>query len=178
MNYPRVTTVISPWTNFSKIPDATLQAAADRGILVHHKCARIAQGEFVMNINEDIRGYVESFSRWFDSQVSDVILTEERLEDVTWGYTGQIDLLVTAKSDGLIWLVDLKTSVMAYPQWKMQIAAYRNLVESKGFQPGRTGSLQLSPEGHLPKIKWYEDSKTEFAAFLSALSVYHYMNTE
>lgn len=175
MNLPRVTEIISPWSDFSDIPEATLQYAADRGSRVHEYCARIARGEFVMSVDADCAPYVDSFRRWFDSQVLEVLLVEERLEDPGFGYTGQIDLLIQAKSDRLIWLVDLKAPVISYKQWSMQIAAYRHLVEIKGFLPERTGSLQLSPEGKTPKMKWYQDSATDFNAFLSALSVHNYM---
>lgn len=177
MRMIRVTEVIAPWTDFSKVPPDVLQNAATRGTAVHEICARIAAGEFVMGIPDDLFGYVDSFRQWFDSQVARVILAEERLFDHQWGFSGQIDLVVEAKSDGLVWLVDIKTPVTAYPQWKMQIAAYRNLLmKEKGILPKRTGSLQLDPDGKVPRMKWYEDSATDLNAFLSALNVYRYIN--
>lgn len=174
MNHPRVTEIISPWSGLDGIKEDVLQKAAERGTKVHEVCARIAAGEFVMSIDDDIRGYVDSFRQWFDSQVSDVLMSEERLNDEALGYTGQIDLVVMLK-EGIVTLVDLKTPVTSYPTWKMQIAAYRNLLQKEGILPERTGSLQLHPEGKTPRMKWYEDSATDFNAFLSALNVYNYI---
>lgn len=175
MNYPRTTEIISPWTDFSKIPEATLQFAAERGSAVHEYCARIAKGEFLVSIAMECALYVVSFRRWFDSQVDEVILSEERLTDPTLGYTGQIDLLVRLK-EGVVVLVDLKTPVTSVQTWKMQLAAYRNLVIKAGYLPERCGSLQLSPEGKAPRMRWYEDRATDLNAFLSALNVYRYIN--
>lgn len=175
MEYPRVTSIIAPWSGLDKVPEATLQYAADRGTRVHEICARIAAGEFVMSIDKDILGYVQSFRKWFDSQVAGVLMCEERLNDEVLGYTGQIDLVVMLK-EGIVTLVDLKTPVMFYPTWKMQIAAYRNLLQKEGILPERTGSLQLHPEGKTPRMKWYEDSAADFNAFLSALNVHNYIN--
>lgn len=174
MNYPRVTSIISPWSGLDKIREDVLQHAAERGTKTHEYCNRIANGEFVMSIDEDIRGYVQSFRKWFDTQVDEVLLSEKRLNDEQWGYSGQIDLLVRLK-EGIVTLVDLKTPATSYPTWKMQIAAYRNLLQKEGVLPERTGSLQLHPEGRTPRMKWYEDSATDFNAFLSALNVYNYI---
>jgi hypothetical protein len=174
MKLVRVTEVISPWSGLDKIPEATLQHAAERGTAVHDYCSRIAQGEFIMNIDQECQPYVESFQLWFDSQVVEVLLSEKRLNDEALGYTGQIDLVVTLK-EGIVTLVDLKTPVTSYPTWKMQIAAYRNLLQKDGVLPERTGSLQLHPKGKTPNMKWYEDSATDFNAFLSALNVYNYI---
>lgn len=174
MNHPRVTEIISPWAGLDKIPEDILANAANRGTRVHEICARVAAGDFVMSIDEDIRGYVQSFRKWFDIQVEEVLLSEERLNDEALGYTGQIDLVVMLK-EGIVALVDLKTPTTSYPTWKMQIAAYRNLLQKEGILPERTGSLQLHPEGKTPRMKWYEDSATDFNAFLSALNVYNYI---
>jgi len=175
MNYPRVTSIIAPWSGLDKIPEATLQYAADRGTRVHEICSRIAQGEFVMNLDEDCRPYVDSFRHWFSTQVGEVVLAEERLIDEGWGYTGQIDLLVRLK-EGATALVDLKTPVLAYKQWRLQLSAYHNLVVEAGFTPEKCGSLQLSPRGKVPRMKWYENTALDFTHFTMALGLYRFFH--
>jgi len=174
MNYPRVTEIISPWSGLDKIPEATLQYAADRGTRVHSYCTRYAIGDFVVSVDADCRPYFDSFRRWFDSQVESVLLAEERFIHPLLNYTGQIDLYVILKSAESA-LVDIKTPVTSYPIWAMQLSAYRSLLAAHNHFPERIGSLQLSPEGKTPRMKWYQDSAMDLNAFMSALNVHNYI---
>lgn len=177
MNLPRVTSVISPWSGLENIPDDVLANAAARGTAVHEICNRIAAGEFVVVSDPALEGYVKSFRRWFDSQVAEVILAEERLIDHDWGYTGQIDLLVRTKGD-LILLCDLKTPVTAYKGWRVQLSAYHNLVTKAGHNPELCGSLQLHPEGRTPRMNYYENTAQDFHLFTQALNLHRFFNGE
>lgn len=178
MNWPRVTEIISPWSGLDKIPEATLQHAAERGSLTHDYNARIAKGEFVMTIDVSCIPYVQSFRKWFDQMVDEVVLVEERMVDESWGYTGQIDLLIKSKSDGMLWLVDEKTPTTSYKTWRLQLAAYHNLVVNRGYSPSRIGSLQLSPAGRLPRMKWYKNTAQDFNLFTQALNLHRFFNGE
>jgi len=122
----------------------------------------------------ETQGYFDSFRRWFDKVVDTVIVTEERLTDLAFGYHGQIDLLVKSKH-GEILLVDLKTPLIKAKQWQTQMAAYRHLVEKSEYpNPDRTGSLRLSPDGGIPTMDWYESHIEDFNIFLSCLNSYRY----
>jgi len=171
---PSVTEVIEPWVDFSRIPPGTLQAAADRGTLVHEACAMHAQGLWSIGNPPEIAGYVASFRRWFDQIVTEVILVEERLFDYALGYCGQIDLVVRVKG-GETWLVDLKSPVTLSKSWRVQLAAYQYLCEKSGVTVDRSGSLRLRNDGKIPKMDWYEGSATQdFNIFLSALNCHRY----
>ncbi len=45
MIYPSVTEVLQPWSDFSRIPPAVLEAAASRGTAAHQACEAIAKAE-------------------------------------------------------------------------------------------------------------------------------------
>lgn len=173
---PSATEVISPWNDFSKIPPGVLQYASERGTLVHDVCLNFhAKGlPFIGTVQDDAKGYIASFDNWFERMVAEVILVEERLFDEANGYSGQIDLLVMTKQ-GEIWMPDLKTPLVKSKAWRVQIAAYRNLCCLKGYEPKRSGSLQLSPDGSLAKMNWYEGSAAQdFNIFLHCLNAYRY----
>ena len=171
---PTTTEVIAPWTDFSKIPPDVLQRAADRGTDVHAACTTFAKGLPVMGLPVELRGYFDSYRRWFEQIVQEVILVEERLFDEANGYCGQIDLLVKTKQ-GEVVLVDLKTPIALSKSWKLQIASYRHLLEMNGYHPDRCGSLRLSPDGKIPKMDFYEGSAAQdFNIFLHALNCYRF----
>jgi len=173
MNYPRVTEIISPWSGLDKIPEATLQYAASRGTETHEYCSRIANGDFIVSISDDCRPYVESFRIWFDKIVSETVLSEVRMTDESFGFTGQIDLLVRTKENILL-LADIKTPVQSKRGWALQCAAYNRLCELNGYHPDKIGCLQLSPEGKTPKMTYYENPNYYFNLFLQALNLYNY----
>ena len=175
-SWPSVTQVMSPWTAqaLAAIPEMTLAAAADRGTDVHHYCAKIAQGEFVL-VLPSLEGYVQSFERWHDHQVEEVILTERRLYDEGLCFHGKPDLIVRLV-DGRLALVDLKTPVAHQKSWGMQLAAYKRLADINGYHVDVAGTLRLDPAGKTPKMKWYEDSGPALTAFVAALSVWNFLH--
>jgi hypothetical protein len=173
MKLVRVTEVISPWSGLDKIPEATLQYAALRGTLVHEYCSIVAEGGFLVNIDAECRPYVESFRDWFNRMVDEVILSEHRMNDETFCFTGQIDLLVKLK-EGPVLLADIKTPITKNKTWPLQCAAYHHLCELHGYHPDKIGCLQLSPEGKPAKLNYYENPAQYFNLFLQALNLYKY----
>ena len=177
MIYPSVTQVLDPWSDFSHIPPAVLEAACARGTLVHDISANIARGLMVMNTPPEAEGYVTSFRRWFDFMVDDVLLVETRLVDPDFGYHGEPDLIIKAKHGEII-LVDNKTPVQLLVSWRLQLAGYRNLATKEGITPDRVGSLRLDPDAGIAKMKYYENSLTDFNYFLQALNLWRLFNTK
>lgn len=154
-------------------PDV-LRTAAERGTAVHDACASYALGLPVIGLRDDAGPYVESFKRWFDRVVKNVILCEERLTDNNHGYHGEPDLLIEAKHGELI-LLDLKTPVSKMKTWRLQLAAYKNLCEIfTALEIDLVGSLRLSPEGKTPKMDYYDYQAQDFNIFLSCLNAYRF----
>ena len=177
MIYPSVTQVLQPFNDFSKIPADVLERSALRGTLVHDTCANIARGLLVMNTPPEVEGYVNSFRRWFDLMVADVLLVETRLVDLEFLYHGEPDLIIKAKHGEII-LVDNKTPVQLVKTWRLQCAGYVNLATKNGMRPDKAGSLRLSPDGGIARMTFYENSLTDFNYFLMALNLYRLFDTK
>lgn len=174
---PSVTTILAPWSDFSKIPEEVLQAAAERGTRVHKACASITRGLWAP-VPIDIRGYVDSFKRAFD-YVDEVLLTEEPVSSRTFGYMGHPDIVWRYRGEDLWTLIDNKTPRAHLLVWNAQISAYDHAVEEdKGIVIGRSGSLRLHPDGKRPIFD--ELTKTErirgFEAFCGSLTAWKYFN--
>ena len=180
MNYPRVSSILAPYTDFSMVAPDTLAAAADRGVQVHSACAAYALDLFAP-VPEELAGYFKSFKAWFDLYVHDVIAVEAELTHQAFRYIGHADLIakVTGFAPGcpVVAVVDYKTPVTASQTWKCQIAAYVEAAWEK-YGAAIGGALQLRKDGGLPKMSWVTDQNQAFAAFTGALSAYNYINTK
>lgn len=174
---PSVTEVLSPWADFSMIPPAVLQAAAERGTAVHNACFAYAAALPVVGLRPDVALYVESFQRWYDHVVDTVLLCEERIVDNRFGYHGEPDLLIQARHQEII-LTDIKTPVTKIKPWRIQLAAYKNLCEQHlGVKIDRVGSLRLSPEGKTPKMDYYDYQDKDYSIFVSCLNAYRFFKS-
>ena len=69
---PRVTAILSPYSDFSKVPPDTLAAAGERGTAVHKFCEAYALG-FYYPLIPELAGYGESFKSWFKAYVVEVL---------------------------------------------------------------------------------------------------------
>jgi hypothetical protein len=173
---PSVTETMNPWMDFSGIPDNVLNHASERGTFVHDVCLNYhALGiPYMGEIPDDCVGFIESFRKWFDRIVPEVLAVEERLFDDVNGYSGQLDLLAGVGNE--IWLIDIKTPAIKSKQWRVQLAAYDKLCQDcLNIHPTRVGSLRLNRDGKTPKMDWYEGSRIQdFNVFLSALNCHRF----
>ena len=171
-NYPSVTEILNRYTDFSMISAETVTAAADRGTLIHGVCCTIALGvPWMHEIPEGFEGYIQSFRRWFDLHVEEVLLAEKRLTHPAYLYTGKIDLIIKMKTEGVV-LVDIKTPVALKKIWRWQIAGYCELAISNKFKIKKGGSLRLSPDGKPANMAWSKDYQADFLLFLSCLNIH------
>jgi hypothetical protein len=174
--WPSVTTVLSIFSDFSRIDPRVLQVAAERGTRVHQACAAIAQGLFVGEIPEDLQGYVASFRRWFET-VETVELVEQRLQDAVFQYHGTPDMVVRLRGDQAPRLIDLKTPYSKGKLWASQIAAYNRLFTvSTGQECEHSGTLRLRRDGRPPIFDECRHGASDLQGFLCALGAYrHFM---
>lgn len=174
-----VTEVLAPWSSYGFCSEEVLAIAAERGSAVHRAAATHARGMMPF-IKAEWQGYLDSFTRWFDEFVIEVIFVEEHMTDPDLGYYGHPDLGVRLKPgfDIKVPVIDLKTPLVAYATWKAQTAAYLNLAQhdypDEGFDS--TMSLQLDPGGRIAKANIYKTPPQDFAGFLSALNAFRYFN--
>ena len=174
-NLPSVTQVLSPFVDYSRVPEHILSMASERGSRVHAVCAANLLGVWHQPVTEEIAGYVESFRRWADLAVESVSAVEPEMEDAALGYCGHIDAILRIKGDGCESVADIKTPAVCMLTWRAQLAAYRNLAEVNGHTISRVFSLRLDKDGGRAKVDEYTGTvRADFAAFLSALNAYRY----
>ena len=180
MDYLSVTEVLSPYQDFSKVPEARLEAARIRGTVVDKFCKLYAKGIWPV-VPEEYRGYFESFKKWWLTVVdlTKPIDMDPELVDENFGFIGHPDFILTLKREDYRSVWDLKTPVIHYPTWRAQLAAYKHLanieqVERDEFLIGRCGSVMLDSKGKKPKVHSYEDNARDFAAFLAALTAHRF----
>src|SRR5690606_8090596 len=105
--------------------------AADRGRRVHNYCEAYAQGLFVEVMDEDCKNYVEAFKVWFDSTVSEVIFTEQRINHAGYRLSGAVDMVAILKGDDKPSIIDIKTPKSPSTTWALQTGAYRMLLREE-----------------------------------------------
>lgn len=169
-----VTQALSPfYKQIDKMRPGVLEHATERGSWVHTSCSLIARDLVVaQEIPPEYQGYIDSFEKWLNSQVKEVISVELRLEDSVFGLCGHLDYIVILR-DGLSAIVDLKTPLALSKLWRAQLSGYLHLAVVNNHKIDKVGSLRLNPDGKAPKMDWYEGTaKEDFAIFLSALNAY------
>lgn len=173
-----VTQVLSPYFNVKgKIPQGRIEDGVVRGNAVHKFSTSTALKEWYPKPML-YEGYCDSFLWWFENCVEEVLLVERRLEDGILGFFGHPDFILKLKGNKFPCVIDLKTPATKQRAWRMQIASYTHLAIKNGFGPDLDmgGSLRLKEDGGHPKFDQYDFQYGDFAAFLSALSVYRFLN--
>jgi hypothetical protein len=175
MTYPSVTQIISPWIDWSQIPPEVLEAAADRGKRVHALCAAHLQGLWIPRIDEDCQGYFDSFRRWVDQSVAEILFVENRMLNYVYKFQGTPDAGLVLKDKSRI-VMDWKTPLPLSRSWRLQLAAYFHLAQDNRHQVERMASLRLSRDGKRARFQGYSGTIAyDFYVFLNALSVYHFL---
>ena len=170
MKLVSVTTVLSPFNDFSQVPPDRLAYATQRGTDVHAACAAYARSLPVFASNGSAP-YFESFRNWFDRYVKRALFVEAEFSDPhVYGIIGHVDL-VAELVDSRIVVVDYKTPVAESKTWRAQLACYCYLVKPVVGEVGGM-ALQLSPDGNAARAIHYKNTASDFAAFLAALAAY------
>jgi hypothetical protein len=177
MSVPRVTEILKYYSSYEKVPHDILERAAARGSSVHALCAGIAHGNWIPEtmINEELKGYVQSFTKWSATQVSKFLVIEKRYTDNELQYSGQVDFVVLGSDDNL-YLIDLKTSARPQKTYPVQMAAYQHLLRVHKVPVKAAILVYLDKDGEFPEVHLMEDLWEELSVFISALHCYNYFN--
>lgn len=160
-NYLRVTSVLYPFSGLEHIDPDVLAHAAERGTKVHKICEGIVSGLGEIGVDDETRGYVESFKKWWERGIH-VIEMERRFWDDENSITGQVDLII--KTDDGLAIVDLKTSSKPSKTWPAQGSAYAWLAKNSGYPIEKVFFLHLNKTGKEPKIYEYPVDDSFFLA--------------
>ncbi len=170
-----VTTALSPFNDFSAVPPAVLEEAKVRGSMAHNLFASHALGLWIPSVPDNCIGFFDSFKRWFDSTVDEVIAVERRIVHPVYHFTGQLDLLCIIRGDSGLMLLDHKTPLALYKSWRLQVSAYKKLADLEYPNITRTGSLRLSREGKRAKLEEYSGTvERDFAIYLNCLTAVNF----
>lgn len=93
------------------------------------------------------------FIVWAKSRRIEPVLLEAPLVSETWKFGGTID--VYAKVDGILTLIDLKTSKAIYDEHKAQVTAYAQLLRENGYAVDDVRILRIgrSPDEGFEDVK-------------------------
>ena len=175
MSYPSVTRIISPYKDFSQVPEHRLVAAQNRGSDFHALAAAYLMGAWIPEVPPTVAGYFQSFIRWADKHLAEVIWVEKTLIHPVLRYQGTPDALIRIRGDSGLILPDWKTPVAFDKAWIVQTAAYRELVVKNGWPVERLGSLQPHPDGKIAKFTEFTKSlNLGLSVFISAINCWHF----
>jgi hypothetical protein len=130
--YPRVTSIVSIkakpalYRYYAGMPswqaaDEAKEKSAEEGTRVHDAIEAMLRGHEPI-LDDATRGAVEAFSEFTRNTHVHPLLIEERLISRTHRYAGTVD--VVAEIDGVIGVLDIKTSKAVYRDYGLQTAAY------------------------------------------------------
>jgi hypothetical protein len=175
MNYPSVTTVISPYKDFSGVNPEVLEAACQRGTEFHALAAAHLAGTWIPEVPANVEGRFLSFTRWAAAQVAEVIWVEKTLVHPVLRYRGTPDALLQLRGDEGLTLTDWKTPVTFDKSWIVQTAGYKELVEKNGWPVSRIATLQPHPGGGPAKFREFTKSlNLGLSVFISLLNAWHF----
>lgn len=130
--YPRVTAILSIkakpalYMYYAGLPSykagqAIATKSAEEGSAVHNTIEALLKKEAVV-IPDTIRPSIEAFQTFASAHEIHPLKIEERIISKNHHYAGTIDIL--AEVDGVVGVLDIKTSIGIYRDYGMQTAAY------------------------------------------------------
>ena len=164
---------------------AIKSAAGDKGSKVHNAIEDLLSGkELKMEdkyLNPSTREPEEltveeweaimSFQSWWETTKPELISKEFVVFSDKNNYAGTVDLL--CKIDGRVWLIDFKTGQSIWPEYELQVSAYKHAIEEsrKDEFVEEIGILQIGyrRNKNMYKLTQIED---KFDLFLSAQSIW------
>lgn len=162
---PGVTTILSPLTDFSRVPAHVLKAASDFGTAVHLACelddlSELDEG----SLDEELVPYLSAWRKFSAEHSVQWQQIEHQVHNKTMGYAGTLDRLGLV--DGVATVLDIKSSVRLYPSVGPQLAAYQKAATEVSVQ---RMAVQLKGDGTYV-AKTYTDP-SDWPVFCSLLTL-------
>jgi hypothetical protein len=173
---PSVTTVLkeSGYIDFSRVPEGILEAARERGSLVHEALHYLNDDDLNLDsVRDDLRGYVQAGIDFRRLSGFTVYSCELRVYSPTWRVAGTLDLL-GRWDDDVLTIADYKTGSPADVAADLQLAAYAELLREMSpelaGEPIRRVSVRLTKDGAFHVEPYDDDPSTDWSIFLAALT--------
>jgi hypothetical protein len=171
---PSVTDILrlAGFLDFSRIPADILDAAQERGTLVHEALHYLADDDLHPDsVPDAIRGYVEAGIAFRRTAGFSVVAAELRVFSRTWQLAGTVDLVGYWDGEDAC-LADYKTGDPADVAADLQLAAYVELLKEMRPDLGivKRVSVRLTKDGAF-HVEPYDDDHTEdWEVFRAALT--------
>ncbi len=162
---PGVTTILSPLSDFSRVPPHVLRAAADFGTAVHLACELDDLGDLDESaLDPALVPYLAAWRKFSADHEVEWELIEQPVHHKAMGYAGTLDRQGRVK--GLSTVLDIKSSAQLYPSVGPQLSAYQQASERPSVQ---RMAVQLKADGTYV-AKTYTDP-TDWPVFASLLTL-------
>ena len=179
MKFPSVTTVLSPFSDFSMIRPEVLKRAAERGTRVHSACSAygLGLGLWSCSMEKGDMPFYCSFLKWVEAIEPSFLSVEEEFKDDCLGYMGHPDAVISISREKRLTVIDYKTPMSISRSWFPQVAAYAHLARGCGYDVHRGLAVRLRRNGGTPIVTEVDIDGEPWAAFMNALGAYKYFNT-
>ena len=144
------------------------QSAGEKGDKVHRAITEMLEGETIKldgtlhnketgqddDITVEEYDCLMAFQSWFNEVKPEVLFNEV----VVWGngYAGTVDLI--CKIGGEYWIVDFKTGQYVWPEYELQLSAYKKAVADEYIKDPKLAILQI---GYKRNKKGYKFTEIE-----------------
>ena len=173
-----VTQALSPYSDFSRIRPDVLDAACERGQVLHRAFALHASGLWFPALAEEYQGYFDSFANWYDLAVKETLAVEEKMVCEKYGFMGHPDFIGVIRGDKAPSLIDWKTGQAKLKSHRLQVAAYHHLAKEK-YGAKRVLLMHPKPDGGKASVVGHTGTLArDFAIFLNCLSAYTFFYKE
>lgn len=165
---PGVTSILSPLIDFSRVPPAVLQAAADFGTAVHLACELDDVGDLdESTLDAALIPYLDAWRAFcVDHDVNwDVI--EQPVYHSSLRYAGTPDRIGYVRGSKCV--VDIKSTAQLYPSVGPQLSAYAYAYDAGMAPTMQRIAVQLKADGTY-KAQQYKDP-TDWPTFCSLLTI-------
>lgn len=157
--------------------------AGDKGGKVHQAIAALIDGG---TLNYEVSSFTNrdgaedtlspseweclmSFKEWFEETKPEVLDAEYTVWNERYRYAGTIDLKVLI--DGVVWIIDVKTSSNIWPTFELQLSAYKH-ADPHAPKGVRLAILQVGYSRNKKK-KWkFTAVPDQFGLFLAARKIW------
>ncbi|MBQ4121442.1 MAG: hypothetical protein IJD35_05445 [Clostridia bacterium] len=173
---PCVSDIMEPLSmvKYRGINEATLDAAAEKGTMVHNSIENWIKFE-IEDVPPEHQGYFDGFLEWWNKYKPEVIGSEMRLFHKLMMYGGTVDLLSII--GGKLTLTDFKTTyTLSDMTCRVQLEAYAQALASHGIKVEQKQILHLVKDGKWDTREYAANDAECWRVFGSLKCVYDYVS--
>ena len=174
--YTRVSDFCKCYEDFSSVDPEYLKLRARVGTGVHQAIDNTINF-MPVSLQDDEKGYYESWFKWFDKTHCSVIYTESRMYCDKFMMTGAIDGIISYPGSDEKFIVDWKTSSYCNDDiWSLKGTFYHYLVTQNKLCDiaDKVVYVQLDRNGGYPTVHEYEITKHLKSLMIATIMYYRF----